>query len=248
MKKMKIEKQLLFADRVKEVTQLQVRDGLSYHREQEGIRAIGPLYIEGVYVNEEGEKQQFQETLEMDVLAPSHKLSGDDFHLSVDTFEAKPSEDGITTVIMMEIQGLVEDGGEQQKREETRVPVQEPIPQEIEMPKEEEAVTAVPVPIPQPQHSVSAIEQIPAPAVVVEDGEEQPVEHQEDDAAELEDLFEDDGTTYTSYRMIVARANDTYATIAQRYEVSEPDLMRANHDKEISEKSLIILPPVTIES
>ena len=37
---------------------------------------------------------------------------------------------------------------------------------------------------------------------------------------EFEDLFEDADTTYTSYRMIVAKPNDTYASIANRYAVS----------------------------
>ena len=49
MKTMKIEKQLLFADSVKQVMKLQVRDGLQYQMEEDVKRAIGPLFIKGQY-------------------------------------------------------------------------------------------------------------------------------------------------------------------------------------------------------
>lgn len=249
MKKMKIEKQLLFADHVREVASLQVKDGLSYHQEQEGIRAIGPLYIQGVYVNEEGERQQFQETLEMDVLAPIHKLSHTEFRLRVHEFHAAPSEDGIDVTIMMEIQGLLEDG-ESAPYHTVEATAQPMIPEPAVSASSPVLSTAATESIMERIRPVPSIERIPSP--VAQSAEEEETEAasavvQEEDQAEFEDLFEDAGTTYTSYRMIVARANDTYASIAQRYEVSEPDLMRVNHDKVIAEKSLIILPAVTQE-
>ena len=49
-------------------------------------------------------------------------------------------------------------------------------------------------------------------------------------------------STYTSYRMIVAKPNDTYASIANRYEVKEADLRACNHNKTIEAKTLVILP------
>ena len=70
MKTMKIEKELQFADQVKEPRSLQVRESLEYHKEAEGIRAVGPLRVQGSYVNDEGELQEYEEVLDMDVLAP----------------------------------------------------------------------------------------------------------------------------------------------------------------------------------
>ena len=61
MKTMKIEKELQFADQVKEPRSLQVRESLEYHKEAEGIRAVGPLRVQGSYVNDEGELQEYEE-------------------------------------------------------------------------------------------------------------------------------------------------------------------------------------------
>lgn len=59
---------------------------------------------------------------------------------------------------------------------------------------------------------------------------------------EFEDVFEDANTTYTSYRMVVAKKDDTYASIAHRYGVDEVALRNCNHEKEIQVKTLVILP------
>ena len=58
----------------------------------------------------------------------------------------------------------------------------------------------------------------------------------------FEDLLEDDNSTLTTYRFVVARKNDTYAAIAQRYAVAEADLREVNHHKEIPYKTLVLLP------
>ena len=42
--------------------------------------------------------------------------------------------------------------------------------------------------------------------------------------------------------MVVAKIDDTYDTIAQRYNVDVSKLRTYNHDKEIVPKSLLILP------
>lgn len=62
------------------------------------------------------------------------------------------------------------------------------------------------------------------------------------DTSQFEDLFEDADTTYTSCRMVVAGADDTYATLAQRYAVNEAQLRACNHDKDITAKVLVLLP------
>ncbi|MFR6489103.1 MAG: stage VI sporulation protein D, partial [Clostridium sp.] len=86
MKTMKIEKELQFADQVKEPRSLQIRESLEYQKEAEGIRAVGPLTVQGSYINEEGALQEYQEILEMDVLAPNHKLSQDRFYLDIQEY------------------------------------------------------------------------------------------------------------------------------------------------------------------
>ena len=82
-----------------------------------------------------------------------------------------------------------------------------------------------------------------------EESEQEEAKTQKQDEAEMidvsesfEDLLEDDNSTHTTYRFIVARKNDTYAAIAQRYAVAEADLREVNHHKEIPYKTLVLLP------
>jgi viroplasmin and RNaseH domain-containing protein len=93
------------------------------------------------------------------------------------------------------------------------------------------------------------VEEAVSKTETMEDKEIAEEEESQEDAApitdtfdEFEDLFEDADTTYTSYRMIVAQEQDTYASIAKRYDVDEAALRSNNHDKEIHHKTLVILP------
>lgn len=233
MKTMKIEKQLLFADNVKQVVKLQVNDGLEYQKESDGIRAMGPLYISGQYVNGEGVMQDFQEMLEMDVLAPNHKLSTERFYLDVFQYQGNAVDGGIGLEIIMNIHGLNDDMAQSVQKKNENEADYVPLHQDVQQPTQ-----------------VSSIEQIPAPVMVEEECEDEMVSDKaevidEMNGSEFEDLFEDAGTTYTSYRMVVARNNDSYASIAQRYEVGEEDLRSANKNKDIMEKTLVILPSVS---
>ena len=72
---------------------------------------------------------------------------------------------------------------------------------------------------------------------------EEPAEAADDVLSDsFEDLFEDDATPYTTCRLAVARAQDTYASIAARYHVDETALRACNHDRVLQEKSLVLLP------
>ena len=108
MKKMKIEKQLIFADQVQQVNTLKVSEHLNYRHEEDGIRAMGPLYIEGEYTGSDG-IEKFREALEMDVLAPNHKLSDEPFSLMIEDYQAKANQDTIQVSITLAIQGLNDD-------------------------------------------------------------------------------------------------------------------------------------------
>ncbi len=63
-----------------------------------------------------------------------------------------------------------------------------------------------------------------------------------EDAATIEDLLNDDENIKVSQKYVVAQKNDTYATIAQRYNVNEKDLMITNQYKIVEFKSLVLLP------
>lgn len=218
MKKMRIEKSLLFQDPVEKVLTLKVSEGFTYKQEEDGIRATGPLFIRGIYENDEQHK--FQEILEMDVLAPNEKLSGESFSLEIGEYQATPSSDGIDVLIMMNIHGLLEEN-ETKKVEKQVAPQPQPI--EVEAPRHASKAVA------------EVVEEEPVQEEVMK-------EEENSDQAKIEDLFEDANNVYTSYRIIVAKPNDTYETIAQRYQVEESSLRTVNANKAIQSKTLIILP------
>lgn len=208
MKTMKIEKKLLFTDRIIGVDHLDVKAALTYQTEQDGsVRAVGPLFIKG-NVHSEQDVQPFQEVLDLDVLAPAHKLGDSKFSLDVQDCFGEIDEDGVNLKIQMGIHGLIEEGNEviDAKEHEVSQPVLQPI---------------------QPS---------------VEEMKETAQEEQKTSVEEFEDLFEDSDTTYTSYRMIVAKPQDNYDSIAKRYDVSEEDLRMTNRNKDIEPKALIVLP------
>lgn len=221
MRTMKIEKHLVFADEIANVHHLQVSEGLSYQSERDGIRAIGPLYIKGEYETKDGDKQPFEEVLEMDVLAPNEKLGEDSFALRIEEFEASPREGGIDVTIYLSIHGLKEAPS---KDKEAQAPINVPI-------REAKPTYVQETPIPE----VKEVQEQKKNDELVD---EEPTVELEG----FEDLFEDANTTYTSYRMVVAKAQDSYGSIAQRYDVKEDALREANHNKDIQPKTLVILP------
>lgn len=219
MKKMRIEKSLLFPDPVEKVLTLKVTEGFTYKQEEDGIRTTGPLFIRGIY--ESDSEHKFQEILEMDVLAPQEKLSGESFYLEVGEFQGTPSEEGIDITIIMNIHGLIEDNEPKQMKKETIEIPQGPVPRHA-IPQSSE-------PMPQSQTNEEP------------DSIEEPLQEQEEHGV-IEDLFEDANNVYTSYRIIVAKPNDTYATIAQRYQVDEEELRSTNTNKNVEPKTLVVLP------
>lgn len=210
---MRIEKSLLFQDPVEKVLTLKVTEGFTYKQEDDGIRATGPLFIRGIYENDEQHK--FQEILEMDVLAPNEKLSGENYFLEIGEYKATPCEDGLDILIMINIHGLLEENASIQEMPQM-IADEEPIMDEA------------------PRHAT----QTTADVVV----EEQAPFKQESDQELIEDLFEDANNVYTSYRIVVAKPSDTYETIAQRYQVEEASLRSVNANKHVQSKTLIILP------
>lgn len=208
MKTMKIEKELSLAHAVKELQRISVREGLQYKKEEDGIRAIGPLYVLGAYLDMQDRTQTIREMIDMDVFAPAQKLSQEDFVITIGEVIPQARQQQLALSIELQIEGL---------REETPADVQEET-------------------LPPALESAAAV-----------DEEKEAVPAEESDALTLlddcfDDLFEEEETTYTTCRLVVARPDDTYAAIAQRYAVDEGRLKSCNQDREIIGKTLVILP------
>ena len=208
MKTMKIEKELSLAHAVKELQRISVREGLQYKKEEDGIRAVGPLYVLGSYLDMQDRTQIIREMIDMDVFAPAQKLSQEDFVITIGEVIPQARQQQLALSIELQIEGLPE---------ETPADVQEET-------------------LPPAQESAAAV-----------DEEKEAVPAEESDALNLlddcfDDLFEEEETTYTTCRLVVARPDDTYAAIAQRYAVDEGRLKSCNQDREIIGKTLVILP------
>ncbi|MEG0313985.1 MAG: LysM peptidoglycan-binding domain-containing protein [Erysipelotrichaceae bacterium] len=204
MKKMQIEKYIQFDDVVDEIISINLSEDFSYSEEPIGLKATGPLYIKGSYLSNE-QTIDFEETLQLDVLAPNEKLNGDNFKLEIDDYESE-IDDGIHLTITLNIYGIKEDK----------------LVKPVEIPKEIEQQTLTPQ---------TMIEQ---PNI------EQPTDIAEID--DFEDLFEDTNSVYTSYKLVVAKQDDSYETIASRYNINIEDLRSMNHNKVITPKMLVLLP------
>lgn len=110
MKTMTIEKKLLFDEAITAVKEVHARHELVYEQEADGsIRACGPLYLEGIMVNAFGRDERFKEILDMDILAPYHKLTSEPFSIEIRDVEHHVEDDGIALVIHMDILGLCQE-------------------------------------------------------------------------------------------------------------------------------------------
>lgn len=228
MKTMKIEKKLLFDDKVSSVHQVSAEEKLQYQSEADGsIRAMGPLFIKGEMINEAGVLQPFQEVLDMDVLAPAYKLGDQPFQLQVKDVQYEVEDDGIALVIHMSIHGLKED------QEKVVTPMPQTLPQQFSQ--------SVSQPVSTPLSS-SSVKDDSVETAETPDDESAAVEVTGNVVDDFEDLFEDADTTYTSYRMVVAQNQDTYGSIALRYDVEEEALRAVNRNKDVQPKTLIVLP------
>ena len=202
MKTMNIEKQLQMDREVSSIVKLTVSEGLQYKKEEDGIRAIGPLYLIGSYSDAEGSPVMIRELIDMDVFAPAEKLSEEEFHIDIGEVHAQPQGTQIDVVIELQISGIKEE-------------------------QKEHAAMDMP----------QAQEEEPEERALVQEDEEADVL-----SDTFEDLFEDDATPYTTCRLAVARAQDTYASIAARYHVDEAALRACNHERALQEKTLVLLP------
>lgn len=67
-------------------------------------------------------------------------------------------------------------------------------------------------------------------------------ESEELDLSMMEELFDEKDHVVTSYSFVVVRKADTYESIAERYNVDVNILKEVNHNKEIMERDLVVLP------
>lgn len=211
MKEMNIEKRILKGQQVDEVIEVSANANLTYKKDSSGIHTMGPIRVQGAFMAND-ELKHFEETLEMDILAPLSKLSGEPFEIKV-TDVTGIADDGIMLYIDLMIDGL---------RDGTKEEVApKPIPEEVVPVKNEQSTSNKK----DKTEDVEGNQRVWEPEIEC-----------------IEDLFDDANNVYTSCRLIVAKEQDTYESIAARYGVNADELMKVNKNKLIEAKVLIMLP------
>lgn len=106
MQKIYLEKVIDLHHQLKELVALSVDESINYKIENEGIRAVGNLIIKGEYKNVE--KQTFEETLELDILATFDKiLDQRDFSIKVEDFDYAIKDGNIKVSIEAGVHGVI---------------------------------------------------------------------------------------------------------------------------------------------
>ncbi len=115
MKTMNIEKQLQMDRAVSSIEKLTVSEGLQYKKEEDGIRAIGPLYLIGQLLDMRN-ADRIRELIDMDVFAPAEKLCEEEFLITIGEVQAQPQGTQIDVVIELQISGIKEEQEEDMPR------------------------------------------------------------------------------------------------------------------------------------
>ena len=137
MKEMNIEKRILKGQSVDEVLDVQATSNLTYRKDNSGIHTLGPIRVQGTF-RVKDELKHFEETLEMDILAPLSKLSGQPFEIKVNDVNGI-ADDGIMLYLDLAIEGLKE-GNEEEVVSE---PVDEVMDETVEEVKNEPEIECI---------------------------------------------------------------------------------------------------------
>lgn len=208
-----------------------MKESFAYQKEDDGIRCVGPFFIRGRYTTI-NEVKDFQDVFEFDVFASNDKLDGEDFKIIYDGYDYS-LEDGVTLTLHFSVYGIKDDkeesifnADEMDAFEEPTIDQRAYSHKDIEVPMFNQAAKP---------HNVEEIED----NNVVEHASE---DDQSVDLSMMEELFEEKDNVITSYSFVVVKQNDNYDSIAARYGVDVEALKGVNNNKEIHEKSLIVLP------
>lgn len=199
-------------DGVVEILTMNMKDNFNYRKEKDGIRCMGPFYLKGRYTTE-NEVKDFQDVFEFDIFASNEKLDGDEFKVIYNGYDYVVDA-GLIMYFHFNIYGVKEE----------RIEDNYDVNEEINMNHEEEI-----------EVSEETSEQI----------KEVSEEIRRDnllDMSVMEELFDEKDNVITSYSFIVVKKEEDYHSIANRFHLSVEELKEANNNKEIHEKSLIVLP------
>ncbi len=235
MQKIYFKKLVDLNHQLKELVSISVDESISYKMENQGMRAVGSIMINGEYKDDQT-KNSFHETIDLDILAQFEKITDKrDFHVKVEDFDYTLNDGNLTLVIQACIYGVQDD--EDRVIETSAIPQvpidDEDIASEIEELLREEEVA---VPVNEPIEEMPPIIEEP---VILESPKPQEMTIKE--KIENHD-DEDDDEDLGTYYLYIVQDGDNYQSIAKHYQVDEYQLKAYNHDRPLTQGTIVIVP------
>lgn len=224
MQKIYFKKMVDLNHQLHELISISVDESIRYKMETNGMRAVGSIMINGEYKDTQ-EKHQFHETIDLDIFALFEKITDKrDFHVKVEDFDYHLVDGNLSLVIQAYVYGVLDD---EDRVVDTVMRNEEVDPaEEIEkLLREEEKIVDV-----IPETKEVTIQQTRP----LEDKQvDMPVQESEDVNSD-----EDLGTYY----FYVVQDSDSYETIARHYKVDEYALKQYNHERSLTQGTIVIIP------
>ncbi|MCD7894828.1 MAG: LysM peptidoglycan-binding domain-containing protein [Erysipelotrichaceae bacterium] len=109
MQKIYLKKLVNLDHQLKELISISVDESIHYKVEEEGMRAVGAIIINGEYKDGET-KKEFQESIDLDILATFDKiLDKREFHVKVEDFDYNINDGDLAMMIQANIYGVKDD-------------------------------------------------------------------------------------------------------------------------------------------
>lgn len=225
MQKIYFKKAVNLNHQLKELVSISVDESISYKMESQGMRAIGSIMINGEY-KDTNIKRQFHESIDLDLFAKFEKITDKrEFHVKVEDFDYKLLDGDLSLIIQACVYGVKDD----EDRVVEAVDDSDDVKEIEELLREDDVIDNV-----SQEASVVQTPIVQEKAVQITEPEEKTIE-----VIESQDDDDEDIGTYYLY---VVHDGDSYQSIARHYQVDEYKLREYNHDRSLSQGSIVIVP------
>ena len=224
MQKIYFKKMVDLNHQLHELISISVDESIRYKMETNGMRAVGSIMINGEYKDTQ-EKHQFHETIDLDIFALFEKITDKrDFHVKVEDFDYHLVDGNLSLVIQAYVYGVL-DNEDRVVDTVTRNEEVDPAEEIEKLLREEEKIVDV-----IPETKEVTIQQT------------RPLKDKQVDmpVQESEDINNDEDLG--TYYFYVVQDGDSYETIAKHYKVDEYALKQYNHERSLTQGTIVIIP------
>lgn len=233
MQKIYFKKLIDLNHQLKELISISVDESISYKAETQGIRAVGSIMINGEY-KDDNNKHQFQETIDLDLFALFEKITDKrEFHVKVEDFDYHLTEGNLSMVIQACVYGVLDDEdrmieASQTKKEDEQTVIDSSVEEIEKLLREEDQVI---------ENDNVIVQKTPLQEVP-----SQVKKTKAQESMTLQEDIQDDEEDLGVYYFYVVQEGDSYQSIAARYQIDEYQLKDYNHDRALSQGSIVIVP------